>query len=98
MNNPDYVFEFKSPYCGDRSKFFVKVDDNGVITDASYEQLGCTFNCLIFEKICSTYIGQHFENLLTISKNGFDIGSDVPKSKKHCFDLVIETLSKGLNK
>ena len=98
MENPDYIFEFKSSHCGDRSKFFVKVDNQGVIVDASYEHLGCTFNCLIFEKICSRYIGGPYETFLEISSENFDLGIDIPLSKEHCFSLAIDTISKGLNK
>lgn len=98
MENPDYTFECKSSHCGDRSKFFVKVDGQEIIVDASYEHLGCTFNCLIFEKICKKYIGSPFESLLEITPENFDLGIEVPLSKRHCFSLAIDTISKGLNK
>lgn len=98
MKDPDYVFEFKSSHCGDRSKFYVKVDNKEIIVDASYEHLGCTFNCLIFEKMCATSVGKPLKDLLKIRDENFDLGIEVPLSKQHCFSLAIDTISKGLNK
>lgn len=34
----------KNPNCGDNAKFYIKVDDNKNIIDASYEGVGCAIS------------------------------------------------------
>ena len=41
IENPSAIGEAGSLVCGDALKLYLKVDDNGVITDAKFQTFGC---------------------------------------------------------
>ena len=97
IDNPDYIGDYKSSFCGDRAKFYIKTK-NEIIIDMKYEQLGCSLNCLIFEEIIKNFIGKHISYLKSINSNIITNSLIIPDSRNHCLDLALDTLSKGLNK
>lgn len=96
IENPDIICDYKSTFCGDRAKVYIKTQ-NEIIVDMKYEHLGCSLNCLVFETIIKNSIGKSLSYLQSITTEDITNTLIVPNSRNHCLQLALDTLSKGLN-
>ena len=93
LENPTHKAYFKGKVCGDINKIYLQIENN-IIVDISYEHTGCAANIASLEILCSYLKGKHFDEIQKVSKELILNELEVPEHKKHCVDLVFETLEK----
>lgn len=64
----DFSFEDENPLCGDFLHIDLKVDENGVITDAKFEGHGCAISMASADLVLESLIGKTLEDAKKLTK------------------------------
>ena len=85
--------------CGDTMGIYLEVEvENGIITDAKYEVLGCAGAVSAAMAIVDLIKGKNLEHARTIGDGDvFKLLQEIPEEKHHCIQLAVKTLHKALN-
>lgn len=67
MDSPTIELEGVNPSCGDQIKLQLKIDDNGIITDASYIGDGCAISQASVDMMADLVIGKSKEYALELA-------------------------------
>lgn len=106
FQNPKNVGELKgangigtvgNAACGDIMKLYIKVDENQVITDASFKTFGCAA-AIVSSSIATEIIkGKTIEDALKLeNKQIIDILGGLPDNKIHCSIMAKEALEAAI--
>ncbi len=106
FQNPKNVGELKgangigtvgNAACGDIMKLYIKVDENQVITDASFKTFGCAA-AIVSSSIATEIIkGKTIEEALKLeNKQIIDILGGLPDNKIHCSIMAKEALEAAI--
>lgn len=86
-----------SPACGDMIAFYLKIDENMVITNASFESYGCAANIATASILTEMVKGKSLEEAWRIGwKNVADEVGGLPSVKFHCGVLAVGALRRAL--
>ena len=87
-----------NPGCGDKITIYIKIGDNGVVENASFDGEGC----IISQATCSL-ITEHIKGLPVSEVSKLDIeflkgliGKDIIIRRPQCSKLALETIIFGL--
>lgn len=86
-----------SPACGDMIAFYLKIDENMVITKASFESYGCAANIATASMLTEMVKGKGLEEAWKIGWK--DVASEVgglPAVKFHCGVLAVGALRRAI--
>ncbi|MEM3465887.1 MAG: iron-sulfur cluster assembly scaffold protein [Thermoproteota archaeon] len=86
-----------SPACGDMIAFYLKIDENMVITRASFESYGCAANIATASMLTEMVKGKSLEEAWRISWK--DVANEVgglPAVKLHCGVLAVGALRRAM--
>jgi nitrogen fixation NifU-like protein len=86
-----------SPACGDMIAFYLKIDENMVITRASFESYGCAANIATASMLTEMVKGRSLEEAWRISWK--DVANEVgglPAVKLHCGVLAVGALRRAI--
>jgi len=86
-----------SPACGDMIAFYLKIDQNMVITKASFESYGCAANIATASMLTEMVRGKTLEEAWRISWK--DVANEVgglPAVKFHCGVLAVGALRRAI--
>lgn len=98
MENASGVGEVGNAKCGDIMKLFIKVDDDGIITDAKFQTFGCASAIASSSISTEMIIGKHIEEAKKLSNKAIAEALDgLPKHKLHCSVLAADALSIALD-
>lgn len=98
LENPTAIGEYSNPDCGDSTVVYLKVDDNDVITDVSFETFGCTAAVAASSMLTEMVKGKTIEEAekLTADIIAEELGG-LPERKMHCSMVGIDALKKAID-
>ncbi|NMB94095.1 MAG: SUF system NifU family Fe-S cluster assembly protein, partial [Flexilinea flocculi] len=64
----DLSFEDENPLCGDHLKIFLRVNENGIVTDARFNGHGCAISQASADLVVESIIGKNVEDLKKMTK------------------------------
>ena len=94
----DYSYEDDNPLCGDRIRIDLRVDDNGVITDARFSGEGCAISQASADLLTESVIGKSLEEVKALSKEDIldMLGIELGPVRLKCALLSLKVLKAGV--
>lgn len=98
LDNPDVQMTWGNPGCGDVLTLYLKVSDDGTITDISFEGEGCTVSQASASILTEKLKGQSlaYAEQLTVDDVMSWVGREVMISRPRCALLALSTLKLAL--
>ena len=97
IEDADGIGEVGNPVCGDMMTFYIKVDDQGRLSDVKYKTFGCGAAIAVSSMISEMAKGKTLEEALKITRE--DVAQELgglPKNKMHCSNLGADALHKAI--
>ncbi|MEJ5185660.1 MAG: Fe-S cluster assembly scaffold protein NifU [Candidatus Geothermincolales bacterium] len=97
IEDADGIGEVGNPVCGDMMTFYIKVDDEGRLSDVKYKTFGCGAAIAVSSMISEMAKGKTLEEAMKITRE--DVAKELgglPKNKMHCSNLGADALHKAI--
>jgi nitrogen fixation NifU-like protein len=94
----DISFEDENPLCGDHIRVDLRVDENGVIKEATFDGHGCAISQSSADLLLDSIIGKSVEDIKQMNKQDvLDIlGIDLGPVRLKCALLPLKVLKAGV--
>ncbi len=94
----DYTYEDENPLCGDQIRVDLRVDENGIITDAKFSGHGCAISQASADLLMETVIGKPLMEVKKMTKETvLDLlGIELGPVRLKCALLSLKVLKAGL--
>ena len=97
MSDANAVGKVGNAACGDIMQIFLKINDEGIIEDASFQTFGCAAAIVSSSVACDVIKGKTIEEALKIENQEIiDILGGLPNHKVHCSVLAKEAIEDAL--
>ena len=97
MEDANGVGTVGNPTCGDLMTIYIKVNDDDVIEDISFQTFGCGAAIATSSMITEIAVGKTLDEALNISRN--DVAEELdglPPIKLHCSNLAADALQAAI--
>jgi nitrogen fixation NifU-like protein len=93
IDDADGIGEVGNAKCGDIMRMYIKVDDNGIITDCKFNTFGCGSAIATSSMATELIKGRSVDDALTLSNQAVVEALDgLPAHKIHCSVLAEEAV------
>ncbi len=97
IEDADGVGEVGNPVCGDMMTFYIKVDDQGRLSDVKFKTFGCGAAIAVSSMVSEMAKGKTIDEALKITRD--DVAKELgglPANKMHCSNLGADALHKAI--
>jgi nitrogen fixation protein NifU and related proteins len=93
----DITFEDDNPLCGDHIRIDVRLDDNGIVTEAGFSGEGCSISQAAADLLVESVLGKHLDEVKDLNKDHvLDLlGIDLGPVRLKCALLSLKVLKAG---
>ena len=94
----DISYEDDNPLCGDRIRIDIRVDENDMITEASFSGQGCSISLASADLVIESSIGKPLEDIKQMSKEDVLelLGIELGPVRLKCALLSLKVLKAGV--
>lgn len=94
----DISFADNNPLCGDHIQIDLRVDNNGVVTEAMFDGHGCAISQASADLLMETIIGKQLEDVKKLNKQDIldMLGIDLGPVRLKCALLSLKVLKAGV--
>ena len=94
----DYSYEDDNPLCGDHIRVELRVDQEGIVTEAVFDGRGCSISQASADLLMETIIGQNVEDVKHLTKEDvLDLlGIELGPVRLKCALLSLKVLKAGV--
>lgn len=100
IKDADLIFETNNPFCGDRIKFFIKLDSKKEkIENVKFKAFGCVMTIALCSILSEKIKNQFIKDILNISYSDLlnEIGR-IPKEKTNHLTFMLDFIKSNLSK
>jgi nitrogen fixation NifU-like protein len=98
LSDANGVGQVGSPACGDIMKIFLKIDDAGIIQDASFKTFGCGAAIASSSMATDMIIGMNIEDAAKLKNSEVvEALGGLPNEKIHCSVLAAEAIQAAID-
>ena len=94
----DISFEDDNPLCGDKIRIDLRVDENDIVSEASFSGQGCSISLASADLVIESIIGQPLEEIKKMSKEDVLelLGIELGPVRLKCALLSLKVLKAGV--
>lgn len=97
IEDADGIGKVGNPVCGDVMWIYIKVNEQGVITDCKFQTFGCVAAIATSSLATELVIGKTLDEALQVTnKRIVDLLGGLPKEKHHCSILAEEGIKNAI--
>ena len=97
IETPTAVGEVSNPDCGDSTKMYLVVDENGVMTDITFETFGCAAAVASSSILTEMVKGKTVDEAYAVTEVAVaDELGGLPEKKMHCSMVGVDALRKAI--
>lgn len=94
----DITFEDENPLCGDHIRIDLKVNDEGIVTEAAFSGHGCAISQASADLLLESVIGKSLDQIRKVNKNDLldMLGIELGPVRLKCALLPLKILKAGV--
>ncbi len=94
----DYSYEDENPLCGDHVRIDLRVDNNGIVTEAAFTGHGCAISQASTDLLLESIIGKNIEDIKHMEKQDILnlLGIDLGPVRLKCALLPLKVIKAGV--
>ncbi|MCC5814856.1 MAG: pentapeptide repeat-containing protein [Leptospira sp.] len=97
MEDATVVSYYRNTGCGDGYRFYLKIDESNVVTDASYTTTGCGFGIVALAMSCEAAKGKSLEEIKQLTTEDIESMFEFPDRRKNYPESALQALKKAVS-